>query len=100
MDGHLVSTKKLHFFLFHLWLLIAYAHTWDPVSGITVKRAVSSSRRTQAIFSSEFKAAISLLKVRMFLSSVLNLMMGRTSTSFQLQLPFPILDQLLGLLNA
>lgn len=37
----------------------AYAQTWDPMSGITVKRAVSSLRRTQAIFSSEERAAVS-----------------------------------------
>lgn len=42
-----------------------------------MNRAVSSSRRTQAIFSSEFRAAISLLNVRMFLSSVLNLIVGK-----------------------
>lgn len=53
-----------------------HAQTWDPVSGITVKRAVSSSRRTQAIFSSVFRAAISLLNVRMFFSSVLNLIVS------------------------
>lgn len=47
-----------------------------------MKRAVSSSRRTQAIFSSEFKAAISLLKVRIFFSSVLNLMLGNTLMDF------------------
>lgn len=42
-----------------------------------MKRAVSSSRRTQAIFSSVFRAAISLLNVRMFFSSVLNLIVGQ-----------------------
>jgi hypothetical protein len=42
-----------------------------------VKRAVSSSRRTQAIFSSVLRAAISLLNVRMFFSSVLNLIVGQ-----------------------
>lgn len=41
-----------------------------------MKRAVSSSRRTQAIFSSVFRAAISLLNVRMFFSSVLNLIVS------------------------
>lgn len=55
----------------------AHAQTCDPVSGMTVKRAVSSSSRTQAIFSRELRAPINLLKVRMFFNSVLNLMMGR-----------------------
>lgn len=36
-----------------------YAQTWDPMSGITVKRAVSSLRRTQAIFSKDESAAVS-----------------------------------------
>jgi hypothetical protein len=36
-----------------------HAQTWEPVSGMTVKRAVSSSSRTQAIFSSEESAAVS-----------------------------------------
>lgn len=36
-----------------------YAHTWDPISGITVKRAVSSLNRTQAIFSNDERAAVS-----------------------------------------
>lgn len=44
---------------------------------MTVKRAVSSSRRTQAIFSRELSAPISLLNMRMFFNSVLNLMTGR-----------------------
>lgn len=35
------------------------AQTWEPVSGMTVKRTVSSSRRTQAIFSRELRAATS-----------------------------------------
>lgn len=52
----------------------SHAQTWDPVSGMTVKRAVSSSRRTQAIFSRELRAPISLLNMRMFFNSVLNLM--------------------------
>lgn len=38
---------------------MTHAQTWDPVSGITVNRAVSSSRRTQAIFSRELSAATS-----------------------------------------
>lgn len=42
-----------------------------------MNRAVSSSRRTHAIFSSVFRAAISLLNVRMFFSSVLNLIVAR-----------------------
>ncbi len=37
---------------------VAYAQTWDPVSGITVNRIVSSSRRTQAIFSRELRAVV------------------------------------------
>lgn len=36
-----------------------YAQTWDPMSGMTVKRAVSSLRRTHAIFSSDESAAVS-----------------------------------------
>lgn len=52
----------------------SHAQTWDPVSGMAVKRAVSSVRRTQAIFSRELRAPISLLNMRMFFSSVLNLM--------------------------
>lgn len=36
-----------------------YAHTWDPVSGITVNRTCSSSRRSQAIFSRDERAATS-----------------------------------------
>lgn len=42
-----------------------------------MKRAVSSSRRTHAIFSRVFRAAISLLNVRIFFSSVLNLIVGQ-----------------------
>ena len=42
-----------------------------------MNRAVSSSRRTHAIFSSVLRAAISLLKVRIFFSSVLNLIVAR-----------------------
>lgn len=64
------------------------------MSGITVKRAVSSSSRTQAIFSSELRAAVNsrwddvsggfhnangrvsvLEKVRIFFNSVLNRML-------------------------
>lgn len=55
----------------------AHAQTCDPVSGMTVILTVSLSRRTQAIFSRELRAPINLLKVRMFFSSALNLMMGR-----------------------
>jgi len=36
-----------------------HAQTWDPVSGMTVNRTVSSSSRTQAIFSRELSAATS-----------------------------------------
>lgn len=43
---------------------VPYAHTWDPVSGITVKRAVSSSSRTQAIFSRELRAAVSSVQAQ------------------------------------
>ena len=35
-----------------------YAHTCDPMSGITVNLAISSLSRTQAIFSSEERAAV------------------------------------------
>lgn len=71
------------------------AQTWDPVSGITVKRTVSSSRRNQAIFSRDERAATSsvelrvsyrrgdlegrthaLENVRIFLRFALNLMFG------------------------
>ena len=36
-----------------------HAQTWDPISGITVNRTVSSLRRTHAIFSREDRAAVS-----------------------------------------
>lgn len=81
-----------------------HAQTCDPVSGITVKRAVSSSSRTQAIFSSVFRAAISLLKVRMFFSSVLNLILGQVSAEgpfgrVQTRQKFPPVTQLMGAVN-
>ena len=41
----------------------AHAQTWEPVSGMTVKRTVSSSRRTHAIFSRELSAAMSPFRV-------------------------------------
>lgn len=36
----------------------AYAHTWVPVSGIMVKRTLSSSRRTQATFPRDEREAV------------------------------------------
>lgn len=46
---------------------------WDPVSGTTVKCAVSSLRRSHTSFSKEENAAVSLAKVRMFFRSLWNL---------------------------
>ena len=37
----------------------AYAHTWEPCSGITVKRMCSSSRRIHASFPSDDSDAVS-----------------------------------------
>lgn len=40
----------------------AHAQTWDPMSGITVKRTVSSLRRTHAIFSRVESAAVNSVR--------------------------------------
>lgn len=39
--------------------MLKVAQTWEPVSGMAVKRATLLSRRTQAIFSREERAAVS-----------------------------------------